>query len=165
MDSNGQQWTKMDNNPQCYMHLWCCFICFTFPLLFNISWAKRVYFANKHSFAIDEKCFDLMLLCCVVLCWWDVVMSHSFKEGEWSGPKQRSLEGVGGDETLAAGEAAGGRRLSRGDSCLSRGGREARGRMDGREGRPDFGRSVEPHCCSDCQGDRWSLCWTHLTEP
>ena len=25
MDNNGQPWTTMDNNPWCYMHLWCHF--------------------------------------------------------------------------------------------------------------------------------------------
>ena len=88
------------------------------------------------SFAIVENYLDLMG-CCVVLCWWDVVMSPPFKEGEWSGPKQRSLEGVGGDETLAAGEARGREGeapLAGGLSPLAGGTRGER--PDGREARP-----------------------------
>ena len=36
MDNNGQQWITMDNNPWCYMHLWCRF--------FIIEYLSLIYF-------------------------------------------------------------------------------------------------------------------------
>ena len=57
MDNNGQQWTTMDNNPRCYMHLWCPFYDSQY---YNSRACARGIIAtirnkNSHKKEIDER--------------------------------------------------------------------------------------------------------------
>ena len=42
MGNNRQQWTAMDNNPRCYMHLWCRFSEYFYTYLLVLSPTKPV---------------------------------------------------------------------------------------------------------------------------